>query len=191
MMGALLISLAPPERVWVAVVYSLSLSLLFGASALFHRVTWSELTRRWVARLDHSMINILIAGTYTPLVVLAVSGTLATVLLAVVWGGAIGGIALHVLWIDAPKWLSASLYVLLGWTGLVAAPELETHAGRTVATLLVVGAVVYSVGALVYAFRRPDPAPTVFGYHEVFHALVVVAATMHYAGIAMMILPAS
>jgi hemolysin III len=92
-----------------------------------------------------------------------------------------------VIWIDAPKWLSATLYVVLGWTGIATVPELVKNAGETAATLLLAGALVYSAGALVYAFRRPDPAPAVFGYHEVFHALVVVAATMHYAAIAMII----
>jgi hemolysin III len=187
--GALLVMLAPPERAFAAAVYSLSLSALFGASALFHRVTWPQRARRWMARVDHSMINVLIAGTYTPFGVLALSGTLASVLLAVVWSGAVAGIVLNFLWIDAPKWLSASLYVVLGWMGIAAAPELLSHAGATVGALLLAGAVVYSIGAMVYAFRRPDPAPAVFGYHEVFHALVVVAATMHYAAIAMLILP--
>ncbi len=188
--GGVLLAVAPtPRAVAVAAVYGASVSALFGASALYHRVTWSAARRRWMARLDHSMINVLIAGTYTPFGVLAVSGTLAAVLLAVVWSGALAGIALHLLWIDVPKWLSALLYVLLGWVGVAALPDLVAHVGWPPTLLLCAGGLLYSVGALVYALRRPDPAPAVFGYHEIFHALVVVAALVHYVAVAMTVRP--
>jgi hemolysin III len=172
-----------------ATVYGLSLVALFGVSALFHRVTWSVAARRWMGRLDHVMINCLIAGTCTPFGLLALSGTLAAVFLALVWGGALAGILLHVLWIDAPKRLSAGIYVVLGWSGVAAMPQLVTHVGWTPTALLALGGALYSAGALVYALRRPDPAPHVFGYHEVFHALVVAAAVVHYAVVAVYVLP--
>jgi hemolysin III len=170
-------------------VYGLSLVALFGVSALFHRVHWSENARRWMGRLDHAMINVLIAGTFTPLGLLVLSGTRATVFLAVVWGGALASTLLHALWIDTPKWLSAVVYLALGWSGLTASPELVARVGWTPTALLLLGGVLYSAGALVYALRRPDPAPTVFGYHEVFHALVIAAAVTHYAVVAVWVLP--
>jgi hemolysin III len=172
-----------------ATVYGLSLVALFGVSALFHRVTWSVRARRWMGRLDHATINLLIAGTFTPFGVLVLSGKLATLSLAFVWGGAVGGILLHVLWIDAPKWLSAGVYVVLGWTGIAAMPQLVSHIGWGATALLALGGALYSAGAAVYALRRPDPAPEVFGYHEVFHALVIAAAVTHYAVVAFYVLP--
>jgi hemolysin III len=187
--GGLLIALAPAgRRFWAALIYASSLSALLGVSALYHRITWSPVRRRWLARLDHSMIHVLIAGTYTPFGMLALSDTLAAFLLRIAWGGAAAGIVLHVLWHGAPKWLSACVYVAMGWVGIVALPSLVAQAGWTPVVLLVVGGLVYSLGALVYAMRRPDPIPTVFGYHEVFHSLVVVAATAHYAAVALTVL---
>jgi len=187
--GAVLVALAPRPHRLVALVYVSSLSALLGVSALYHRVTWSVRARRHVGRLDHSMINVLIAGTFTPFGVVVLSGSLAVALLAIVWGGALANMLLHVLWIDAPKWLSAVSYTLLGWVGVAAMPDMVAHAGWAPTVLLALGGVLYSMGATVYAMRRPDPAPDVFGYHEVFHALVVVAATMHCAAVALTILP--
>lgn len=187
---AVLLLVSPTGRAAVAAtVYGLSLVALFGVSALFHRVTWSVPARRWMGRLDHAMINVLIAGTFTPLGLLVLSGTLATVSLAVVWGGALVGILLHVFWIDAPKWLSAVVYVVLGWSGVAVTPQLVSHVGWGPTVLLALGGALYSAGAAVYALRRPDPAPAVFGYHEVFHALVVVAAVLHYTVVAVYVLP--
>jgi hemolysin III len=188
--GLLLVAAVPGHRTTVALFYGASLSALLGVSALYHRVTWSAAARRRMGRLDHSMINVLIAGTFTPFGAVAVSGTLALVLLVVVWGGAFANILLHLVWYDAPKWLSAASYVALGWVGVAAMPDLLAHAGWLPTALLAFGGALYSAGALVYALRRPDPAPTVFGYHEVFHALVVVAATAHYAAVALTLLPA-
>jgi len=189
--GALLISLAPSDRaVLAALVYAASLSALLGVSALYHRVTWSRPARRWMSRLDHSMISVLIAGTYTPFGMMALSGTLAAFLVVMAWIGAALGILLHLVWLDVPKWLSASVYVAMGWVGAAAAPELVAHVGWTPTLLLLGGGLVYSAGAIVYALRRPNPVPMVFGYHEVFHALVVVAALVHYVAVAMTILPA-
>jgi hemolysin III len=170
-------------------IYGVSLCALFGVSALYHRVTWSLRARRWMGRLDHAMISLLIAGTFTPFGMLALSGTIAGVLLTATWAGALGGIALHLLWIDAPKWLSATLYVALGWIGVLAMPELVAQLGWGPTVLMGLGGALYSAGAAVYALRRPDPAPGVFGYHEVFHALVVVAALVHYAVVTVYVLP--
>ena len=158
-------------------------------SALFHRVTWSHRARRWMGRLDHAMIDVLIAGTFTPFGLLVLSPTLATVLLAVVWGGALAALLLHVLWIDAPKWLSALVYLVLGWSGIAALPELVAYVGWGPTALLALGGALYSAGAAVYTLRRPDPVPAVFGYHEVFHTLVIAAALSHYAVVALYVLP--
>jgi len=174
---------------FAATVYGLSVVALFGVSALFHRVTWSVRARRWMGRLDHAVINLLIAGTFTPLGLLVLSGTRATVSLALVWGGALAAIVLHVVWIDAPKWLSALVYIVLGWSAVAAIPQIVAHAGWGPTLLLALGGALYSAGAAVYTLRRPDPAPAVFGYHEVFHALVVAAAVTHYAAIALYVLP--
>jgi hemolysin III len=169
-------------------VYASSLSALLGVSALYHRITWSPARRRWIGRLDHSMIHVLIAGTYTPFGMLALNDTLAALLLRVAWGAAAAGITLHLFWYDAPKWVSACLYVAIGWIGVAAMPSLVAHVGWAPVVLLLVGGLVYSAGAFVYAARRPDPLPAVFGYHEVFHTLVVVAASVHYAAVAMTVL---
>jgi hemolysin III len=170
-------------------VYGLSLVALFGVSALFHRVTWSPRARRWMARLDHAMINVLIAGTFTPIGLLVLSGRLATASMAIVWGGALANILLHVFWIDAPRWVSAAIYVIVGWSGIAAMPQVLSQVGLGPTVVLGLGGAFYSAGAVVYALRRPDPVPAVFGYHEVFHALVVVAAVSHYAVVALYVLP--
>ena len=178
--GTVLVACAPSRRTLVALVYGLSLSALLGVSALYHRITWSVAARRRMGRLDHSMINVLIAGTYTPFGVVALSGTFV----AAVWLGALVNAVVHVVWLDAPKWLSAVAYVALGSVGVVAMPALVVTAGWAPAALLAAGGLVYFAGALVYALRRPDPIPTVFGYHEVFHTLVVAAVSLQYAVVA-------
>lgn len=190
--GGALVLLAPGKRaVAAALVYALSVSALFGVSALYHEVTWSVPVRRWMRRLDHAMIFLLIAGTYTPLSLLVLSGTLGVVVLVVVWSGALLGMALNMVWIDAPKWFSATVYILLGWVAAVALPQLVSLLGTTATILLVLGGVLYSAGAAVYALKRPNPVPAVFGYHEVFHALVIAAAMTHYVVVAFYVLPRS
>jgi hemolysin III len=177
------------RAVFAGAVYGTSLVALFGVSALFHRVTWSERARRWMGRLDHAMINVAIAGSFTPFGLLTLSGPVATACMVLVWGGALGGILLHALWIDAPKWLSALVYVAIGWSGVAALPQLVSHLGWGPTALLALGGALYSAGAAVYALRRPDLAPGVFGYHEMFHALVILAAVTHYAVVAFYVLP--
>jgi hemolysin III len=191
--GAALVIAAPAGRATVAAaIYAGSVAALFGTSALYHRVTWaSQNARRWMRRLDHSMIFLLIAGTYTPFALLVLDGTLATVILSVVWAGAVGGIVLKLIWIDAPKPLVAVLYVMLGWVAVAAFPDLLDGLGLTSTALVAAGGILYTLGAVVYALGRPDPAPTVFGYHEVFHALVIAAAALQYAVIAFFVIPGS
>ena len=140
-------------------------------------------------RLDHSAIFLLIAGTYTPFALLVLDGTLADVVLVVVWSGALGGILLKLLWIDAPKWLAAVIYVALGWVAVAVTPDLVSQVGVVASILVAAGGILYTLGAVTYALRRPDPLPAVFGYHEVFHALVIVAAALQYAVIAFWVLP--
>ena len=189
--GLALVTAAPGGRpTLAAAVYAASVAALFGTSALYHRVTWpSQNARRWMRRLDHSMIFLLIAGTYTPFALLVLDGTLAVVILAVVWAGALGGIVLKLVWIDAPKPLVAMLYVMLGWVALAVFPELLDGLGVTSTVLVAGGGILYTAGAVVYALGRPNPAPTVFGYHEIFHALVIAAAALQYAVIAFFVIP--
>ena len=191
--GVALVLAAPPGRATAAtVIYAVSVAGLFGASALYHRINWSTVgARRWMRRLDHSMIFLLIAGTYTPFAVLALHGPLATAILIVVWTAALGGIVLKLAWIDAPKWLVALIYVAIGWVALAAFPQLLSKLGVTATAMVAAGGLLYTAGAIVYARQRPDPVPTVFGYHEIFHALVILAAALQYAVVAFWVLPGS
>ena len=191
--GVALVLAAPSGRATAAAaIYAVSVAGLFGASALYHRINWSTVgARRWMRRLDHSMIFLLIAGTYTPFAVLALDGPLATAILIVVWAAALGGIVLKLAWIDAPKWLIALIYVAIGWVALAAFPQLLSKLGVTATAMVAAGGLLYTAGAIVYARRRPDPAPTVFGYHEIFHALVILAAALQYAVVAFWVLPGS
>jgi hemolysin III len=183
--GAALVVLARGGEARVAAgVYALSLAAMFGASALYHRVDWSPRPAAWLRRLDHSMIFVLVAGTYTPFAVLVLAPALGWTVLAVVWGGALVGIVISLLWIDAPRWLTALLYVALGWVSIVVMPQLWDRAGVLAVALLATGGLLYTAGAVVYARRRPDPVPRVFGYHEVFHVLVIAAAAVHFAAVA-------
>jgi hemolysin III len=172
-----------------ALVYGVAVCGLFGVSALYHRHDWGPRARAWMRRADHSMIFVFIAATYTPVALLVLHGTLATVILAVVWGGAAGGVILNLLWTTAPKWVSALVYVALGWVAIAAVPQLWEGLGWLGMLGLGAGGLLYTAGAVVYASGRPDPAPQVFGYHEVFHVLVIAAAAAHYAVIAFGVLP--
>jgi hemolysin III len=172
-----------------AVIYGVAVCGLFGVSALYHRHDWGPRARAWMRRADHSMIFVFIAATYTPVALLVLHGTLATVILAVVWGGAAGGVILNLLWTTAPKWVSALVYVALGWVAIAAVPQLWDGLGWLGMLGLGAGGLLYTAGAVVYARGRPDPVPQVFGYHEVFHVLVIAAAAAHYAVIAFGVLP--
>ena len=189
--GVLLVLAAPGALAKTATgVYALALSGVFTVSALYHRIDWRPSARRWMRRLDHAMIFVLIAGTYTPFALLVLEGPVATVVLVVVWVGALVGIVLKLAWIDSPTWLTALACVVLGWVGLATAPEIASAAGAGAVALIFGGGLLYTVAALVYALHRPDPVPATFGYHEVFHTLVIAAALLHFASIALYALPA-
>ncbi len=176
-----LVLLAPGPRARVgALVYGFSLVGLFSVSALYHRPTWGPRARLWMRRLDHSAIFLLIAGTFTP-ICLFIGDARAHTMLAVVWAGAGLGILRALLWPTAPRALATGLYLLLGWAAVPLVPAMYRALGPGPLLLLAAGGMLYSVGAVIYATRRPDPFPRVFGYHEIFHALVVAAAGLHFA----------
>lgn len=185
-LGLILVLAANGGRETLAAsIYAGSVAALLGTSAVYHRVNWSRAAaRRWMRRADHAMIFVLIAGTYTPFGLLVLEGTLATAILVAVWSGAVAGIVLQLVWVEAPKWVSALVYVVLGWVAVLAFPGLLDGIGVLGTLLVAAGGLLYTVGAVVYARGRPDPLPAVFGYHEVFHALVIVAAALQYAAIA-------
>jgi hemolysin III len=189
LLGAALVvgSSGPAERT-SAVVFATALATMFGISALYHRITWRPRARLWMRRLDHAAIYLLIAGTYTPFALLALTDVWRWTILPVVWGGALVAIVLKLAWVDAPKWLAVAIGIALGWIGVVALPQLWAHAGLTGVALLLAGGILYTGGAIVYARRRPDPVPAVFGYHELFHALVIAAAACQYAAVAFILL---
>ena len=162
---------------------------MFGASALYHRVDWrSPVRRAWARRLDHAAIFLFIAGTYTPFALLAFEGTLPTVTLVTIWAGAALGLAVNLAWIDGPRWVAAVAYLSVGWVGVIAAPQLFTQVDLAAAVLVVVGGGLYTIGAAVYAFRWPDPFPTTFGFHEIFHLLVVAAAVTQFVAVSLVVL---
>ena len=188
--GAVLVLAAQSMSARLAAgIYALALSGLLGVSALYHRVTWSQGARRWMRRLDHTMIFVLIAGTYTPFALVVLPGTLPKVVLGVVWAAAAAGVVLNLLWTDSPRWVMAVFGIALGWVLIAVMPELAATAGPWATGLLLAGGMLYTAGAVVYAVGRPDPVPAVFGYHEIFHVFVVVAAATHYAGVAVSVLP--
>jgi hemolysin III len=189
---AMLIRAAPTPRAMLgASVYGGSLAALLGVSALYHRITWSPRARLWMGRLDLAMIYLLIAGTYTPIAMLTLEPAHSDIALLIVWGGAAAGLAIKLCWTHAPKWVRSSLYVAIGSIGAWFAPEIGRSIGGNALALLAVGGLIYILGAVVYALQRPDPAPAVFGYHEIFHALVVIAAAVHFAALATYVFPSA
>jgi len=164
-----------------AIIYAVSLSAVFGASASYHVGTWSRPALRRMKRLDHSMIFVLIAGSYTPITLLVLHGAWSVVILSLIWSMAAIGIALKLARIDGLSKLAATLYMSMGW--LVVIPFLQLYRGLSTPalTLLIAGGALYTVGAIVFAKRQPDPNPAVFGYHEVWHAFIVAAAACHWA----------
>ena len=168
-----------------AVVYAVSVALLFGTSAAYHRGTWSGRSEEVMKRLDHSMIFVLIAGTYTPFALILLEGTARWTVLSLVWGGAALGVVLRNAVRRPARWLFVGLYLLLGWVALGVLPQLHDRGGWAVVVLLLVGGLFYSLGAMVYGFQRPDPSPRWFGFHEVFHAFTLLAFVTHYVAVSL------
>jgi hemolysin III len=172
-----------------AIAFAASVAAMFGASALYHLVNWTEGRRRWMRRLDHAGIYGLIAGSYTPFGLLVLRGDWRVTVLAIVWSGAAVAVVLKLVWVDAPKWVSAAFAITLGWVGIAVFPQLVDRVGVAGSALVLAGGLAYTAGAIVYVRRRPDPAPEVFGYHEVFHAFTIVAVACQYSAIALFVLP--
>ena len=188
--GPVLLAQAPDVGAGLALaVYVVSLAALFGVSAAFHRGRWSPAARRRMRRADHATIFVAIAGTYTAVAGLALHGWAQALVLTLVWVGGAFGVAARQVWLDAPKWVIAVPYVVVGWSALAVMPQLLRALGGAGLGLLVAGGAVYTVGALCYALRRPNPVPGVFGYHETFHACTVVGAVLHFITVAGYALP--
>ncbi|HWF86565.1 MAG TPA: hemolysin III family protein [Vicinamibacterales bacterium] len=185
--GAFFVGATDGKRLVAAAVFAGSAVAMLGASALYHRIWWSPRARPRMRRVDHAGIYVLIAGTYTPVGLLSLHGSIQRTVLGVVWAGAAAAIVTKICWVGAPKWLSAVFGITLGWIGIAAMPQLAHSAGPAAVVLLAAGGVAYTLGAIVYARRRPDPIPTVFGYHEIFHALTLVALCCQYVAIALFV----
>ncbi|WP_051208399.1 PAQR family membrane homeostasis protein TrhA [Propionicicella superfundia] len=187
--GLVLMVIAPTFALRAATaVYVLTAMILFGTSAAYHRGTWSPRTLALFRRADHANIFGFIAGTYTPLAVALLTGTSRVVLLTLVWAVALAGMAMRILWLGAPRWLYTVLYVLTGWLALFWLPAFWVSGGAAVVILLVIGGLVYSVGAVAYATKRPNPIPGWFGFHEVFHLCTILAAGTQFAAILIAVL---
>jgi hemolysin III len=175
---------------FAAGVFAGSVVACFGASALYHRVTWKPRARLWMRRIDHAGVYLLIAGTYTPISLLVLQGAWRPVVLTIIWAGAVAAIVFKFVWVGAPKWLAAAIGIALGWVAVVVLPELIGRVDLAAVILLVAGGLAYTLGAVVYVRRRPDPVPAVFGYHELFHALTIVGVGCQYVAIAFFIVRA-
>jgi len=187
---ALLLIASSPRAYVGAAVFAASMMLLYGTSAAYHLVRWTARSRAWVKRIDHSMIFVLIAGTYTPFCLIVLGNAWGITMLAVVWSVAGAGVLLKVVWPAAPRWLAVCAYLAAGWLGVIPATEVTSWFAAAPLALLILGGVMYSVGSLVYAARWPDPLPRFFGYHEVFHGLVVAGSAIHFSLVAAYVLPA-
>lgn len=189
--GVVLVALAPTAKARVAgAVFALSLASLYGASAAYHRGDWSSRSRPWMKRLDHSMIFVLIGGTYTPFCLLALRSPWSWIMLAVVWAGTALGIGLKALKIDGFHGATGALYITLGWVAVLAAPAFVDRLSVAVLILLLVGGVLYTVGAVVLAGKRPNPWPRWFGYHELWHAMTIAAGACHFVAVLLVLLVA-
>jgi hemolysin III len=185
---ALTMATEPGLKTTAALIYGLSIITLFGTSALYHRPMWSPVARARLRRADHAAIFVLIAGSYAPLGLVALPPEAGTRLLAFAWGGCALGLLKALFWAHAPRWVTAASYILVGWAAAVEWSAMGAALGSTRTMLIGLGGVCYSVGAVVYARKRPDPVPSVFGYHEIFHALVIAAALIHFAALGSVVL---
>jgi hemolysin III len=186
--GVLLVVFSRESRVLPATVFAVSAAVTLGTSTLYHRVPWAPSARLWMRRADHAGIFLLIAGTYTPVALISLGGAWRTTVLAVVWAGALAAAISKFCWVGAPRWVSASLGLALGWVGVIVLPQFAHREGIAAVALLAAGGLAYTAGALVYAMKRPDPVPRIFGYHELFHALTIVALACQYVAIAFFVL---
>jgi hemolysin III len=187
--GVVLVVTADPGRARTAgAIFACCVAACFGASAVYHRPTWRPRARSWLARLDHAGIYLLIAGSYAPFGLIVMSRGWAIPVLGIVWGGALLAILLKLFWVQAPKWLSAAIGLTLGWVGAVAFSQLLQLPAAAIALVIATG-LFYTAGAVIYARRRPNPYPTVFGYHELFHVLTIAAAACEYVAVAFYVLP--
>ena len=187
--GAMLIVIADGAlATFSSWIYAAALAAMFGASALYHRFPWKNAARRlWARRLDHSMIFVFIAGTYTPFALLAFDGRTQWLVLVMVWSGAVLGLLLELVWIESPRWLSAVAYLSVGWVGVLALPQMFSGVGVAGAVLLMVGGGLYTLGAVIYATEWPNPFPRTFGFHEIFHLLVVAAAATQFVAVSLVV----
>ncbi|KUJ66173.1 DNA-binding protein [Streptomyces albus subsp. albus] len=184
--GVLLTALAGSFRGRLAcAIFTLTACALFGVSALYHRGTWGPRATAVLRRLDHANIFLIIAGTYTPFTLLLLPNGKQQLLLWLVWAGALAGIAFRVFWVGAPRWLYTPCYIALGWAAVFFLPDFLHTGGIAVLTLIIVGGVLYSAGAIIYGTKRPNPSPRWFGFHEVFHSFTLAAFVVHYVGISL------
>ncbi|MFZ0340799.1 MAG: hemolysin III family protein [Gaiellaceae bacterium] len=189
--GTLLIVGADGARAHVAAaVFAGAVAACFGMSALYHRIAWTPRLRPWIRRLDHAGVYLLIAGTYTPICLLVLRGDWRLIFLPAIWACAAAAAIFKFVWLDAPKWLAAALGIMLGWAAVAVMPQLATRLNPAAVALLGVGGLIYTAGAVVYARRRPDPVPAVFGYHELFHVLTLIAVSCQYVAIAFFVIRA-
>lgn len=186
--GLVLVATGPTQTARLATaIYVATSAALFGISALYHRTTLEPRATARLKRLDHANIYLIIAGTYTPIAVLALDGTARTALLAVIWTGAAAGVAFRTLWVGAPRWLYTPLYIILGWAAVFVMPELIAGAGLAATVLIFTGGLLYTAGGVIYALKRPNPSVQWFGFHELFHAFTVAAYAAQFAAVAMVV----
>lgn len=191
-LGIVLVLLSPtPAARWSTLVFALATTLLFGTSAVYHRGTWSPTVAPWLRRADHANIFLVIAGSYTPLAVLLLPTRTATILLVIVWTGAVGGILARIFWLSAPRWFYVPVYVALGWVAVAYLPDFWREGSPAVVWLIIAGGLAYTAGAVVYALKRPNPSPRWFGFHEIFHVGTLVGYTCHAVAVAMVALTAT
>jgi hemolysin III len=182
--GTVLVLLAPTPAARISgSIYTATAALLFGVSALYHRGHWSPRVRGLLRRLDHANIFLIIAGTYTPFTILLLENRDARILLTLVWAGALAGVAFRVFWLNAPRWLYVPIYIGLGWAALFWLPAFGARGGAAVLALIIAGGLLYSIGAVIYGLKRPDPAPRWFGFHELFHACTLAGFVSHHVGV--------
>ena len=184
--GVVLVALAPSGKARLgAVIFAITAALLFGTSAVYHRGTWSWPVQRLLKRLDHANIFLIIAGTYTPFALLLLPPPQSRSLLLIAWVGAVGGVLFRVFWVGAPRWLYTPVYVALGWVSVFYIKPLYQTGGLAIVILIAVGGLLYTLGAVVYGTKRPNPSPRWFGFHEIFHVCTVAAFAVHYIAVSM------